>query len=121
MDEIIAILRNDPTLKGLTEEHIKPFGQLEVGKGLTYEFSPGSSNGIKATERLTVTSVAYSIDDSMAILNRVKKLLITIGDDKLTDKILKVTQNGGGSMNNIMDGKNMYHFTAIFYITRREK
>lgn len=120
MEEIISILRNDDALIVLTNGMIKPFGQLPVGKGLTYEFNGNSSNGIKAQDRFTVTSVSYSIDESLAIIDRVKKLLLTIGDGKLTDKILKVTQNGGGSTNNVVDGKNMYHFTAIFYVTRRE-
>lgn len=120
MEEISAILKNDATLLALTDGNIKPFGQLAVSKGLTYEFSQNSSNGIKAQERFSVTAVSYSIDDSLAIIDRVKKLILTIGDGKLTRKILKVTQNGGGSTNNVVNGKNMYHFTAIFYVTRRE-
>ena len=120
MEEIIAILKNDATLLTLTGGKIKPFGQLSVGKGLVYEFSGNSSNGIKAADRLTITAVSYSIDESLAIIARIKELLLTIGDGKLTDKILKVTQNGGGSSSNVVDGKNMYHFTAIFYVIRRE-
>lgn len=120
MEEIISILRNDDALIVLTNGMIKPFGQLPVSKGLTYEFNGNSSNGIKAQDRFTVTSVSYSIDESLAIIDRVKKLLLTIGDGKLTDKILKVIQGGGGSASNVVSGKNMYHFTAIFYVTRRE-
>ena len=117
MEEIISILKNDDEL---SKYPIKPFGQLQVGDGITYEFNSVSSNGIKEVYRLSVTSVAYNITQSLEMINRVKKLLITIGDDKLTNKILKVNQNGGGSACNVVDGKNMYHFTAIFYITRRE-
>ena len=117
MEEIISILKNDDEL---SRYPIKPFGQLQVGKGITYDFNTVSSNGIKSVDRLSVTSVAYSIGESLEMINRVKKLLLTIGDDKLTDKILKVNQNGGGSACNVVDGKNMYHFTAIFNITRRE-
>lgn len=117
MEEIISILKNDPKL---SKYPIKPFGQLKVGKGITYDFNTISSNGIKAIDRLSITSIAYSIGESLEIISRVKQLLLTIGDDKLTDKILKVNQNGGGSACNTVDGKNMYHFTAIFNITRRE-
>ena len=111
---------NDTDLLALTNGQIRPFGTLPLGKGLTYEFSMNSSNGIKATDRLSVTSVAYSIDESLQILSRVKKLLITIGDTPFSQSIKKIVQNGGGSASNVVDGKTMYHFTAIFYITRRE-
>lgn len=117
MEEIISILMNDAELSQYT---IKPFGQLPIGKGITYDFNTVSSNGIKAQDRLTVTAVSYSITESLRILSRIKQLLLTIGDTPLSDKVLKVVQNGGGSANNVVDGKNMYHFTAIFYITRRE-
>nr|DAT81699.1 MAG TPA: hypothetical protein [Caudoviricetes sp.] len=116
MEEIISILKNDADL---SKYPIKPFGQLKVGDGITYDFNVTQSNGIKEVYRLSITTVAYSIGESLEIINRVKQLLLTIGDDKLTDKILKVNQNGGGSVCNVVDGKNMYHFTAIFNITRR--
>lgn len=120
MEEIVAILLQDEELLKLTKGQIKPFGQLSITGGLNYEFSLNNSNGIKAVDRLTVTSVGYSIDSSLAIVNRVKKLLLTIGDAPLSPTVKKIVQNGGGSTTNVVDGKTMYHFTAIFYITRRE-
>lgn len=121
MEEIVNKLLSDDKLLKLTNGQIKPFGQLSLTGGLTYEFSLRSSNGIKAVDRLTVTAVGYSIDSSLAIINRVKKLLLTIGDVPFSPTIKKIVQNGGGSTTNVVDGKVMYHFTAIFYITRREK
>lgn len=120
MEEVISILLSDSTLLSLTGNMIKPFGQLPLGKGLTYEFSENSSNGIKAQDRLSITAVSYSITDSLQILRRAKKLILTLGDAPLTQRILKVVQSGGGSISNVVDGKTMYHFTTIFYITRRE-
>lgn len=116
MEEVIRLLKNDSEL---SKYPIKPFGQLPLGKGITYDFNVTQNNGIKEVYRLSITAIAYSIGESLEMINRVGSLLITVGDDKLTDKILKVNQNGGGSACNVVDGKNMYHFTAIFYITRR--
>lgn len=121
MEEVINKLLLDDELVKLTKGQIKPFGQLGITGGLTYEFSLNSSNGIRSVDRLTVTAVGYSIDSSLAIMNRVKKLLLTIGDVPFSPSIKKIVQNGGGSTTNVVDGNVMYHFTAIFYITRREK
>lgn len=119
MEELISILLSNAELQTLTGGNMAPFGQLRPQKGLTYSFNSVSDNGVKSTDRLTLTSVGYTIDESLNILNKAKSLLITVGDDKLTDNVLKVKQNGGGNITNVVDGKTMYHFTAILDVTRR--
>ena len=114
MKEIINIIMNDAEL---SKYIIKPFGQLPLGTGITYEFNCASSDGIKAQYRLSITSVSYSIDECMSMTRRIKQLLLSVGDESITNSILKVVQNGGGSMNNLVDGRNMYHFTSIFNVT----
>ena len=120
MEEVIQRLLNDVDLQNLTGGQIRRFGDLPLGKGLVYEFSTVSSNGVVANDRLTITAVSYSINDSITILDRVKKILITIGDTPFSQSVKKIVQNGGGSAKNAVNGKEMFHFTAIFYITRRE-
>ena len=120
MEELLQILMQDETLLNLTNNKIKAFGDLGIEKGLTYSFSPISNNGVKATYRFTFTAVSFSITDSQNIIKRINKLLLTIGDNRLTHKILKVIQSGGGNLTNIVDGRKMYHFQSIYIITRRE-
>ena len=116
MEDVIQILLKSEELKGW---NIKPFGQLHVGEGITYEFSTTSNNGIKAKDTLKVTVISYRLEKAVTTLNIVAKLLVTIGDDRLTDNVLHVEQNGGSTINNIIGGRNMYFVEAIFDVTRR--
>ncbi len=52
MEEVINKLLLDDELLKLTNGQIKPFGQLCITGGLTYEFSLNSSNGIRSVDRL---------------------------------------------------------------------
>ena len=121
MEEVIAMLRNDPILKQLLEENnIYPFGEgSSIQECIVYEFYTVQDNGVKAIDRLDITSVGFSIGKSKTILDRVKTIILTLGDAPLTLKVLKVEQNGGGSLKNVVGDKTMYHFKAFFNITRR--
>lgn len=121
MDEIIKLLMADAELKKLVNGNIFPFGEATLSECLIYEFYTTQDNGIKATDTLMVTAVGYSISKSLAVLERVKAIITTLGDTPLTIHILKVSQNGGGSMKNVVDGKAMWHFKANFNIIRRVK
>lgn len=119
MDEVIAILMNDEQLKSLVSG-IYPFGEgSTVSECIVYEFYTVSDNGIKATDVLMIDAIGFSIGKSLAIIERVKSLLLTLGDAKLTNKVLKVEQNGGGSLKNVIGNKTMYYQKATFNITRR--
>lgn len=119
MDEVIAILKNDEQLKSLVSG-IYPFGEgSTVNECIVYEFYTVSDNGIKATDILMIDAIGFSIGKSLAIIERVKSLLLTLGDAKLTNKVLKVEQNGGGSLKNVVGNKTMYHQKSTFNITRR--
>lgn len=119
MDEVIAILKNDEKLKSLVSG-IYPFGEgSTVSECIVYEFYTVSDNGIKATDVLIIDAIGFSIGKSLAIIERVKSLLLTLGDAKLTNKVLKVEQNGGGSLKNVVGNKPMYYQKATFNITRR--
>ena len=118
MDEVIAILKNDEKLKSLVSG-IYPFGEgSTVSECIVYEFYTVSDNGIKATDVLIIDAIGFSIGKSLAIIERVKSLLLTLGDAKLTNKVLKV-QNGGGSLKNVVGNKTMYYQKSTFNITRR--
>lgn len=116
MEDVIQILLEADALKGW---RLKPFGQLQLGEGITYSFYTASDNGIVAKDNLTITVISYSLEKAVSTLNAIRKLLITIGDDRLTNRILHVEQNGGSTINNIVGGHNMYFVGAIFNVTRR--
>lgn len=120
MEEVIAMLRTDAELKKLIGANIHPFGEGSgIQESLTYEFYTTQDNGIKAVDRLDITAIGFSIGKSKQILDRVKAIILTLGDKSLTLKVLKVEQNGGGSLKNVVGDKTMYHFKAFFNITRR--
>ncbi len=118
MEDVIQTLLNSAELKALCGD-IAPFGQLKVGKGLTYEFYVSLNDGIKAKWHLSVTAISYSLAETIEILNKVNELLLTIGDSSFSNKVLSIKQNGGGIMNNIIDGKDMYFNNAAYDITTR--
>lgn len=119
MDEVIGILMNDKQLKSLVSG-IYPFGEgSTVSECIVYEFYTASDNGIKATDVLMIDAIGFSIGKALAIIERVKDLLLTLGDEKLTNKVLKVEQNGGGSLKNVVGNKTLYYQKATFNITRR--
>ena len=119
MEEIIAIIKSDAVLKSLVGNNIVPFGQSGIVECLMYEFSPSQNNKAKVVDRLNLTSVAFSISKAKQILDRVNEIILTLGDTKLTNKIKKVSLNGGGSLSNQVGDKTMYHFKAYFNVTRR--
>lgn len=121
MDEVIKILMNDSELKSLVSG-IYPFGEgSSISECITYEFYTVNDNGIKAIDVLMIDAIGFSISKSLAILERVKSIILTLGDTQLTGKVLKVIQNGGGSMKNVVGDKTLYYQKATFNITRRVK
>lgn len=119
MEELIIMIKSDLILKSLVGNNIRPFGYDGILEGVTYTFSPVSEDRVKAVDRLDITAIAFTQGKSLQILDRIKALILTLGDDKLTNKIKKVSLNGGGSLSNVVGDKTMYHNKAYFYVTRR--
>ena len=120
MDSIIQALFNDIGIKALVDNRIYPFGEGSyINSCIVYEFSNIYNSGIRAIDTLNITAIAFDITTALQILDRVKTILLTIGDNKFNDKILSVEQNGGGSLSNNLGDKTAYHFKANFNITRR--
>ncbi|MBP3889500.1 MAG: hypothetical protein J6F30_17895 [Cellulosilyticum sp.] len=119
MDEVIAILIQDEVLKRLGIKIYHESERPSIQECLVYDFYNIQDNGIKAIDTLNITCIAFDLDKSLAIIEQVKRLLITIGDNPLSNKIIKVTQNGGGYISNKMTNQTIHHQKAIFHITRR--
>ncbi|AMJ40697.1 hypothetical protein [Anaerotignum propionicum] len=96
---------------------VKPFGTTEIEDCIVYNFIPLTSDKIKEQNRLEVTVISKSMEKGLKILEDVKNLLITQGDEQLTDSILNVALNGGGSLENLET--NTFHFKANFIVLSR--
>lgn len=84
-----------------------------------YTWMPQTSDKIKAQARLDLTAITHNIGDSIAAIDAVKKVILTLGDEPLSVDILHVEQNGGGNMHNI--DTNTWHVKAIFTILYKER
>lgn len=95
--EILALLKGCTELTTLLGgEKIYPYGTEEINS-LLYKVAPLTSNGTKETYRLELTSITEDDYKALQIRETLKKLLVTIGDSTLTDKIIKSVQNGGST------------------------
>lgn len=119
IDEIISILRADSVLTTfigdrLTDGSIKYTGQ----NAIVYNFVPMTDDKVKRTDRLEIHIIATSYSNSLQIGELVRKDLLTIGDTKLTDTILNIYLNGGGTMEDA--GTDTKHQIMYFYITSKK-
>ena len=96
---------------------IKPFGTTAIEDCIVYNFVPLTSDKIKEQYRLEITAISRIMDRGLKILEDVKGLLLTQGDEQLTDCILDVALNGGGSLENLETGT--FHFKANFIVLSR--
>lgn len=122
MEEIIALLLADTDLEALLGgKKIYPFGLgSTLEECVLYEFYTMSDNGKKVVEAFNVKVVAYNLDKALALQECIKGIILTLGDAHLTLKVLKVEQNGGSSMSNVVNGKPIFHFGMNFNIVRRK-
>lgn len=110
LKEIISILKtlNYP---------LYPFGSDIIEDCIVYNFVPLTSDKIKEQNRLEITVISKDIETGLIILEKIKGLLLTLGDNKLTDDILEISLNGGGSLENLET--NTFHFKAFFIVKNR--
>lgn len=107
ISEIISKLNNDSILKALiggteADTHIYPLYSLSNDDCIIYKHIPVSDDGIKTIDRLEITINTTSYSHSLEIENRVKDLLLTVGDKPFSNSILEIELNGGGAL---YDGK----------------
>lgn len=120
--ELITILKNDTILKTLlkatvTNTKIMPMPLLTDGIG--YNFITLTNDGIKEQSQFELTIINTDLLRCYEIKEQVDKLLITIGDTPLTNNILEVSQNGGGSYYD--DDLKFYKLKANYTILSRRK
>lgn len=123
LNEILNILKADSgltALLGATVADSKIY--MNQGKAetcISYKYSLISSDGIKAQSKLEINCISPDYAKAESILNRVKQLLITIGNRQLNNDILNVALNGGGSL--YIEETKQHIIKAYFILTVRER
>ena len=114
--ELINLLKNDKKLKAIEGLKIVPFGTTNR-KAIVYKVVPLSSDKIKEINRLEITVISEDFLEAEQILDIVKDILLTFGDSQLTNNILSVALNGGGSLEKLETGT--IHLSAFFIVKNK--
>ncbi|KAF5056420.1 hypothetical protein DSECCO2_367460 [anaerobic digester metagenome] len=123
LNEILNVLKADSELYSLLGDTVKD-SHIYMNRGKTdtcisYKYSIISSDGIKAQSKLEVNCISPDYAKAESILDRVKQLLITIGNRQLNNDILNVALNGGGSL--YIEETKQHIIKAYFILTIRER
>lgn len=123
LNDILEILKTDNELSELLQSTITD-SKIYMYKGKTetcisYKYMLISSDGVKAQSKLELNCISPDYGKAERMLNRVKQLLITVGDNQLNNDILTVSQNGSGIL---FDEETQQHtIKAYFIFTIRER
>lgn len=110
LDELVNILKS-------LGYPVRPYGTELIRDCIVYNFVPIKSDKIKEQNKLEITVISDSMASGLKILSEVKEALLTFGDTPLSDNILEVTLNGGGSLENLET--DTFHFKAYFIVENK--
>lgn len=117
IEQIYAILDGDTALKGLVSR-IEPKGETDYTEDCAlYEYTETGDDGAVMTARLQITAICSKQLKALAVLKRVRQLLVTNGDEELTPTIMRVIANGGGHLYD--SARKKHHQIIYFNITGR--
>ena len=107
LDEILNMLKS-------LGYKIYPFGTDKIEDCVIYSLIPISSNKVIEQNRLEITVICLDIGIGLQMIENIKQILITLGDNGLNNNMLSIELNGGGSLENVET--NTFHFKAFFNI-----
>lgn len=113
-EQVIEILKDSEALAALVGNRIEPHSVEGFTDGIVYSFTPLTDNNIVRTDRLEIHIISNNLATCYAIDTVVRSLLLTTGDEPLTNSIHKVEINGGGSMEDAATGTK--HLITYYYI-----
>ena len=115
--EIITILNDSNELQALIGDNIYPYTTNYNGECIIYQIIPQSDDKVVNGVRVQISIITETLDKALSIEKIIKHLLLTIGDEPLTNNILQVVQNGGGSIYDY--GRCKYHHYIFLDIIGR--
>lgn len=116
IEYIVSLLKNDKRLVELIgENNIYPIQTEYLGDCVIYDAYTTSHNKIIQETRFQVTIVASKLSTTLAIEQEIEKLMLTLGDTSLSNTILQVEANGGGSLydNNRRKNHRIIYFNIL--------
>lgn len=118
--ELLAVLKANATLMNLLGgEKIYAKHTDYLGNCIIYDAYTTYANKITENTRLTVTIVAETLSLVHQIESEVKEAILTLADNPLTNTILQVELNGGGSLYDY--DRQKHHQTLYFTILSRSE
>lgn len=116
IEYIVSLLKNDKRLVELIgENNIYPIQTEYLGDCVIYDAYTTSHNKIIQETRFQITIVASKLSTTLAIEQEIEKLMLTLGDTPLSNTILQVEANGGGSLydNNRRKNHKIIYFNIL--------
>ncbi len=121
LDNILQKLEDDTELKSLLNSTSNNTGiylnKTDKSDSITYRFINLSSDGIKEQNRLEISCLSKGYLKANEILDRVKAVLLTIGDEQFNNDVLEIALNGGGYL---FDDDTKNHIVKAFFIVKNK-
>ena len=121
LDDILQRLEDDTELKLLLNSTSNNTGiylnKTDKSDSITYRFINLSSDGIKEQNRLEINCLSLNYIKANQILDRVKAILLTFGDEQFNNDVLEIVLNGGGYL---FDDDTKNHIFKAFFIVKNK-
>lgn len=116
--ELIELLRAKTKYKYIFNKHDK------LEDCVVYSCNDAYNDNIKKSARLTLNIITTGIKENSILKaekmkNTINSVILTLGDEPLTNTILSITQNGGGQIpNEVTDTLHTILYYDIIYKAR---
>ncbi|MCI2000270.1 MAG: hypothetical protein LKJ75_05125 [Clostridia bacterium] len=121
LDNILQKLEEDEQLKLLLNSTSNNTGiylnKTDKSDSIIYRFINLSNDGIIEQSRLEISCLSKNYLKANAILERVKAVLLTIGDKQFNNDVLEIALNGGGYL---FDNDTQNHIIKAFFIVKNK-
>lgn len=121
LDNILQKLEEDEQLKLLLNSTSNNMGiylnKTDKSNSITYRFINLSSDGIIEQSRLEINCLGKDYLKANEIFERVKAVLLTIGDEQFNNDVLEIALNGGGYL---FDNDTKNHIVKAFFIVKNK-
>lgn len=120
MLELIQRLTGDPALIALIGAgHVYAVETDYMGECLIYEFHTLQDDKCARLVRLKITAICATLDKTCQVEARIRALILTLGDNPLTDGITSVALNGGGLLRDA--AREKYHRIMYFDVIMKSQ